>query len=155
LITLAQMHNGIAGYPIGGSLALAESVAQRYHDLGGQINYEARGTEILVEHDRAGGGRLAGGTEHSADLIISAADGRTTIFELLGGRYVNEHILDYYKTMPLAPSIIQIALGVNRDFSAEPPALCFPLGQPLHFGDLRHDRLTVKHYCFDPTMAPP
>jgi phytoene dehydrogenase-like protein len=50
---------------------------------------------------------------------------------------------------------MQIALGVDRDLSHEPPALCFPLARPLDFGDLQHDRLTIRHYCFDPTMAPP
>ncbi|MFN8486197.1 MAG: NAD(P)/FAD-dependent oxidoreductase [Caldilineaceae bacterium] len=154
LITLAQMHNGIAGYPIGGSLDLAERIAHRYHALGGRIHYEARVTEILVENDQAVGVRLADGTEQRADLVISAADGRTTIFDLLGGRYVDAAIQDAYQTMPLAPSILQVALGVARDFSQEPPALCFPLCQPINFGDLVHDRLTMRHYSFDPTMAP-
>lgn len=155
LITLGQMSNKMAGYPIGGSLDLAERIAHRYRDLGGHVEYEARVTKILVDQDRAVGVQLADGTEHHADLVISAADGRATIFDLLGGQYVDEHIHDYYQTLPLAPSIMQVALGVNRDFSQEPPALCFPLPQPLDFGDLRHDRLTMRHYAFDPTMAPP
>jgi len=154
LITLAQMHNGIAGYPIGGSLDLAECIAHRYHDLGGQIHYEARVAEILVENDQAVGVRLADGTEQRADIVISAADGRATLFDLLGGRYVDAARQDAYQTMPLAPSILQVALGVARDFSQEPPALCFPVCPPIHFGDLVHDRFTMRHYCFDPTMAP-
>ncbi|MEZ4736494.1 MAG: NAD(P)/FAD-dependent oxidoreductase [Caldilineaceae bacterium] len=154
LITLAQMSNKMAAYPIGGSLDLAERIARRYRDLGGQIQYEARVIKILVKHDCAVGVQLADGTEHYADMVISAADGRSTIFDLLGGHYVDEHIHDYYGTMPLAPSIIQVALGVDRDFTAEPPALCFPLSHPLDCGDLRHDHLTVRHYAFDPTLAP-
>lgn len=155
LITLAQLSNGIAGYPLGGSLDLAESVARRYQALGGQVEYGAHVMQILVENDRAVGVRLADGSEQRADLVISAADGRSTIFELLGGRYVDQQSAAIYQTMPIAPAIVQIALGVARDFSHEPPALCFPLPQPLDFGDLRHDRLTVRHYCFDPTMADP
>ncbi|MCX6047033.1 MAG: NAD(P)/FAD-dependent oxidoreductase [Chloroflexi bacterium] len=154
LITLAQMHKGIAGYPLGGSLALAESITHRFLKLGGQIDYEARVTEILVEADHAVGVRLADGTEHRADYVLSAADGRTTIFDLLGGRYVDAALQNTYQTMPLAPSILQIALGVAHDFASEPPALCFPLAQPIDFGDLRHQRLTMRHYCFDPSMAP-
>jgi phytoene dehydrogenase-like protein len=155
LITLAQMSNHMAGYPIGGSLDLAERIAHRYRDLGGEIHYDARVTKILVKDNCAVGVQLADGTETYADLVISAADGRSTIFDLLGGQYVDEHIHDYYGTLPLAPSILQIALGVNRDFAQEPPALCFPVPQPLDFGDLRHDHLTVRHYAFDPTLAPP
>ncbi|MCE7981917.1 MAG: NAD(P)/FAD-dependent oxidoreductase [Caldilinea sp. CFX5] len=155
LITLAQMSNQMAGYPIGGSLDLAERIARRYRDLGGQAEYGARVTKILVKKNCAVGVQLADGTEHFADLVISAADGRSTIFDLLGGQYVNARLQDYYGTLPLAPSIIQVALGVKRDFSNEPPALCFPVAQPLDFGDLRHDHLTVRHYAFDPTLADP
>lgn len=153
LITLAQMHSKLVGYPIGGSLDLAERMARRYRQLGGQIEFEARVTKILVENNAAVGVQLADGSQHRADMVVSAADGRSTIFDLLGGAYVNADIHDLYETMPLAPSMMQIALGVNRDFSQQPPAVCFPLPQPLDFGDLRHDSLTVRHYAFDPTMA--
>lgn len=155
LITLAQMSNGMAGYPIGGSLDLAERIAHRYRDLGGQIRYDARVTKILVKNECAVGVQLGDGSEHYADLVIAAADGRSTIYELLGGRYVDATIADYYGTLPLAPSIIQIALGVKRDFSGEPSSLYFPVAPSLNFGDLRHESLTVRHYCFDPTLAPP
>jgi phytoene dehydrogenase-like protein len=30
----------------------------------------------------------------------------------------------------------------------------FPLDAPVWLGNIRHDRLVLKHYCFDPTMAP-
>lgn len=155
LITLAQMADRVAGYPIGGSLDLADRIADRYRALGGKLHFEARVTKILVKGDCAVGIELADGTVHYADLVISAADGRSTIYELLGGAYLNARIPDYYQTMPVAPSIMQIALGVDRDFSAEPSTLCFPLYQPLDFGDLRHETLTVRHYAFDPTMAAP
>ena len=31
----------------------------------------------------------------------------------------------------------------------------FPLPQPMTLGNLEQERLVLKHYCFDPTMAPP
>jgi phytoene dehydrogenase-like protein len=155
LITLAQLSNKTAGYPIGGSLALAERIAQRYEQLGGQIEYGARVAKIRVQQDRAVGVQLADGREYDADVVISAADGHSTIFELLDGCYVDAAIQEQYTTMPLAPAILQVALGVNRDFTQEPPARCFALPKPVDFGDLRHDDLTVRHYCFDPTLADP
>lgn len=155
LMTIAMMHDHEAGYPIGGSLAFAQDLARRYTALGGEIQYRARVTEILVEDDRAVGVRLADGSEHRADLVISAADGHSTIFDLLGGRYVNDTIHAYYDHLPVAKSLIQVSLGVNADFSAEPPSLSFPLPRPIVLGNIWHHRLVVKHYCFDPTMAPP
>ncbi|HOT89989.1 MAG TPA: NAD(P)/FAD-dependent oxidoreductase [Anaerolineae bacterium] len=155
LTTIALMNDHEAGYPIGGSLRLAEDLARRYLALGGEIHYKSRVTKILVENDRAVGVRLEDGSEHRADIVISAADGHSTIFELLEGRYVNQRIRTYYRRLPVAKSILQISLGVNRDFSHEPPALSFPLAHPIYLGNVRHERLVVKHYCFDPTMAPP
>jgi len=155
LTTLAMMNDREAGYPIGGSLQFAQDLAGRYLALGGEIRYRARVAQVLVVDDLAVGVRLEDGTELRADIVISAADGRSTIFDLLGGRYVDETIRGYYRDLPAAQSILQVSLGVTRDFSGEPPALSFPLHKPVVVGNIRHDRLVLKHYSFDPTMAPP
>jgi phytoene dehydrogenase-like protein len=155
LTTLAMMNDREAGYPIGGGLQFAQDIAQRYLELGGEVHYRSRVTKILVEKDRAVGVRLEDGSEHRADIVISAADGRSTIFDLLAGRYVNDRVQSYYRDLPLAESILQVSLGVARDFSSEPPVINFPLKQPIALGNIPHSRLVLKHYCFDPTMAPP
>ena len=49
-----------------------------------------------MEDDRAVGVRLEDGSEHRADRVISAADGHSTIYGMLGGRYTNEMIEQYY-----------------------------------------------------------
>ena len=90
LMILAWMHRKSAGYPVGGSLEFSRSIERRYLDLGGTIHYRAPVAEILVDHDMAVGVRLADGTEHRSDITISAADGHATIFDLLGGRYIDE-----------------------------------------------------------------
>jgi phytoene dehydrogenase-like protein len=154
LSTLAMMHDREAGYPVGGSLRFAEDLAKRYLALGGEIRYKSRVESILVENDRAVGVRLADGSEHRADIVISAADGHSTIFDLLGGRYLDNKVRSYYRDMTVAKSILQISLGVDKDFSNECPSINFPLAQPIYLGNVRHERLVVKHYCFDPTMAP-
>ncbi|NQS88637.1 NAD(P)/FAD-dependent oxidoreductase, partial [Patescibacteria group bacterium] len=101
LITLAWLHQKTAGYPVGGSLEFARAIEQRYLDLGGEINYKSPVTKILVKNDQAIGVRLANGTEHHADIIISAADGHTTIFNMLNGEYINNKIQGYYDQLPV------------------------------------------------------
>ena len=154
LSTLGMMNDREAGYPIGGSLRLAEDLAKRYLAIGGEIRYKSRVESILVENDRAVGVLLADGSEHRADIVISAADGHSTIFDLLGGRYLDNKVRSYYRDMTVAKSILQISLGVGKDFSDECPSINFPLAQPIYLGNVRHERLVVKHYCFDTTMAP-
>ena len=154
LMTLASMHTHEAGYPLGGSLALAQDLARRFTDLGGQIQYRSRVTRILVEKHRAVGVELEDGRIHRGDVVISAGDGRSTIFDLLGGLYADGKVRKHYKQLTVAHAILQISFGVKRDFSAEPSMLSFPLRQPIYLGNLRLERLVLKHYCFDPSMAP-
>jgi phytoene dehydrogenase-like protein len=164
LTTLANMNDREAGYPIGGSLALSQDLARRYEALGGHVHYRSRVTKILTKGRMGGGLRgddiavgveLEDGSQHVADVIISAADGHSTIFDLLGGRYLDDTIRDYYTTLPLARSLIQVSLGVARDFCQEPPSVDFALPEPVTLGVTAHKRMVLKHYCFDPTLAPP
>ena len=102
------------------------------------------------------GVRLADGTEHHAGTVISAADGRTTIFDMLGGAYANDQIRDYYAQPPRSQEHgILVSLGVARDLSDEPHAVTYLLEQPITIAGEERERLTVEHYCFDPLMAPP
>jgi phytoene dehydrogenase-like protein len=157
------MNDREAGFPIGGASHLSQDLAERYLALGGEIRCRARVDKILVErspngsrgHDRAVGVRLQDGSEHYADIVLSAADGRSTIFDMLEGRYVDETVRSYYSELLPASSVLKISLGVARDFSGEPTSIDFPLRQPIVLGNVPHDRLVLKHYCFDPTMAPP
>lgn len=154
LITLVQLSRKEAAYPIGGSLDLALRMAKRFRQLGGEIRYEARVTEILTEAGRATGVRLADGTTLEADIVISAADGRKTLYEWLGGRYVDPALHRLYHSLPLSPSILFISIGLKRDCMNLPPAWSFSLAAPLDFGDRLQRRLTLRHYAFDPTLAP-
>jgi phytoene dehydrogenase-like protein len=154
LITLANLHNQNSGWPVGGSLEFARAIEQCYLDLGGEVQYKTRIEKILVEYDRAAGVRLTDGTEHSADMVISAADGHTTIYDMLDGKYLNKKIRGYYDEWPLYEGYIQISLGVARDFSNEPHALILPFEEPINVGDETRSWAHLRHYCYDPAMAP-
>ena len=145
-----------AGYPVGGSLEIARAIQQRYLDLGGEIHYKSPVAKILVENDQAVGVRLADGTEHRSDTVISAADGRTTIFDMLDGKYIDDKIQGYYDNLPTMPPLIYIGLGVARSFD-EPYSVFgtyYPLDEPVTIAGQELKRLPVHIYSFDPTLAP-
>jgi phytoene dehydrogenase-like protein len=154
LSLLAYMHKGNAGFPTGGSLAFAQAIERRYMDLGGQIHYKAQVERILVENDRAAGVRLYDNAEVRGDVVISAADGHTTIFDMLDGRYVSGRLRRLYANLPIL-SQIQLSLGVDRDLSAEPHWVTYLLPEPITIAGEPRPELGVKHYCFDPSLAPP
>ena len=120
IIPMAYVRQKTAGYPLGGSLNLSKTIEQRYLDLGGKVSYKSRVAKIMVENDKAIGIRLTDGTEHYGDIIISAADGRTTIYDMLEEKYINDKIKGYYKNLPLFPPLLHVAFGISRTFEELP-----------------------------------
>ena len=96
------------------------ALAKRYRDLGGEIHYDSRVEKILVENDKAVGIRLTDGSEHRAGRVVSAADGYTTIFKMLDGKYADEKTREPYEKWPVFPPLLFVGLGVNRTFENEP-----------------------------------
>jgi phytoene dehydrogenase-like protein len=155
MLTLAWMHKKAAGYPIGGSMRFALQLARRYRRLGGHIHYRQRVEKILTEGGRALGIRLADGTEIRGDYVISAADGHTTLYRMLEGRYFTPKLERFYQNMPTFPSLIFVALGIARPMQEHPHALIFPLGAPIPLDpDTTLTELPMRSMHFDPTLAP-
>ena len=157
LFTFAYLHNRNAGYPIGGSMPMSKALADRYLKLGGEINYKKRVEKIIVEENIAVGIRLIDGSEHRAGRVISGADGHSTIFKMLEGKYADEKIREPYEKWPIFQPLIFIGVGVNRSFNEEPLSVSgfsYPLRQPVEIGDAVRNRLYIHIYNHDPAMAP-
>ena len=160
LANLAAWHSHHAGWPRGGSLEFARAIERRYRELGGEVHYRSRVDKILVDtrsaSHRAVGVRLAGGEEYRAGTVVSAADGYSTLFRMLGGEYTTGAIRAYYAAPPERQEHgILVALGVDRDLSGAPHAVTYLLDQPVTLAGEARQRLTVEHYGFDPALAPP
>ena len=136
------------------SLAFAQALAKRLESLGGKISYRADVDKILVENDRAVGLRLVDGTEHRADITVSAADGHSTIFKLLGGRYADAAIRKRYETHPLFEPIVIVSFGVNRSFPGEPSAHSIKQTCIVNTGDCPQDMFYYKIFNENPSFAP-
>jgi phytoene dehydrogenase-like protein len=154
LFTMAWMHRRVAGYPVGGSMKFGRMIADKYRELGGDISFNARVDKIVVEDGKARGVVLKNGESIPADIVISAADGYSTIFHMLDGKFVDDEIAGYYQNMTTFPSLVQISLGVARSFEGEAGYLVFPLKRPIYIDETEtaHD-LHVRIFNFDPTLA--
>ncbi|MDP4223533.1 MAG: NAD(P)/FAD-dependent oxidoreductase [Bacteroidota bacterium] len=143
-----------AGAPLGGSQKVAFHIADLYKRLGGEIYCNNRVTDLIIENDRAAGIRLKDGSEHRADSIIWAGDGHTLIFDILGGKYMNDRIRNMYeKWIPVKP-IVHVMIGVNMDLSNEPHRIIFEPDEPVTIAGREYRWITVLHHCFDKSMAP-
>jgi len=144
-----------AGVPLGGSQKVIFDMAERYEQLGGEIRYKSRATELITLNDQAIGVRLEDGREIMADEVVWAGDGHRLIYEILGGRYLNDEIKDMYTNwIPVKP-MVHVAIGVGQDMSREPHCVIFELDKPITIGGDEHRWMSVLHHSFDPSMAPP
>lgn len=159
---LASHANLSAGVPEGGSLGLAKSIEARYRRLGGQVHYNAKVEEILVEDDRAVGVRLSDGREFRADIVVSAADGYTTMMRFLKGRYLNDTFRKLYtetinEPHMVFPGYFIAFLGLDKPFPEGEPCTTYLL-EPEEAEEMigiRHPSINVqfrsRHY---PELAP-
>lgn len=132
LLFLSGFYLGDLGWPKGGSLQFSRKIAKRFTDLGGKLNQSAQVEKIIVEEDKAVGVILLDGSEHRADVIVSAADGHGTIYKMLDGKYTNETINRYYQSYSQEQGFgLQVFLGLNRDLSDEPHAIALLLDEPV------------------------
>ncbi|MEO3975588.1 NAD(P)/FAD-dependent oxidoreductase [Streptomyces sp. CAU 1734] len=159
---LASHANLSAGVPEGGSLGLAESIERRYRRLGGEVTYNAKVEEILVENDRAVGVRLSDGRELRSDIVVSACDGHTTMMKLLGGRYLNDAYRRLYTTTIREPGMVfpgyfTLFLGLRREFPEGDPCTTHLLDDATaaELTGIRHPSINVqfrdRHY---PELSP-
>ena len=158
VLPLAQNATNSIGYPIGASQEFSQAIERRYTDLGGTIQYGSKVRRIIVENEQAVGILLENGDEHRADYVVSAADGHSTIFDMLEGKYINAKIKGYYDNLPLFPPLVHVALGVNRSFDdlpSTPFGTNYLLEKPVDIAGKELSFLKgVRCYNFDPTLAP-
>ena len=156
ILSLAWMNEGNAGYCIGGARSLIRLIEEKIAVLGGKIRFNARVTRILIEDNAAVGVQLAGGETIRADWVISAADGHTTHFDLLGGRYLDKATRRLYEHGDTFASYIQVSLGVACDLRDRPPMTSRILEKPIAVDPgTEVDTVGFRFFHFDPTFAPP
>jgi phytoene dehydrogenase-like protein len=154
IMMFAWFNQKNAGYLIGGSLPMAKRMTSRFLDLGGILRIRSRVKKIIVENDIAKGVILTDGTEIMADYVISAADGHSTIFEMLEGRYVNKKISKAYENWELFTPIVQVSFGINKKIDSEVPVEMWITGDQMIGRTKTKNGYSFMNYGFDHTMSP-
>jgi phytoene desaturase len=110
---------------------------------------------VIVENDSARGVRLDDGSEHHADIVVSAADGRTTIFGWLAGQYKDKKIEERYRTWNPGYSMVTVSLGVGREFPGVAPLRTIMLREPLTSFGRPVDQVVMRTLNYGDVFAPP
>ena len=157
IMTLVWRHKKATGYPKGGAIHISRLMENRYKQVGGNIHFKSKVNMILVEDNNVKGIELENGVKYFADIIVSAADGHTTIYKMLDGKYKDKNIIERYEgdVFQTIDKTLYVSVGVNKDFSNQPHKLYFPLDRPIKMDPMTElDVLEISHYCDDPSAAP-
>lgn len=121
----AVLHLGLAAhyfrgayYPEGGGQVIADRLAERIESLGGAVHLRRPVERILVENGRACGVRLAGRAGEGprdvrAKLVISNADLRRTLLELVGPEHLPSSWVVRAEKFEMAAALFMTFLGVE------------------------------------------
>lgn len=156
VMSMAGMHVGDSGYPVGGSRALAKRMEHRYLELGGQVSYKSRVESIIVENGSAKGIRLGSGDEVSGDIVISCADAYATLNKMLDDKYTPDMYRNLFDNPKkhYTPTCSLVFLGLNCEIKEPWRGVNIRREQPASIGGKIMSDVSLLNYSFDETLAP-
>jgi phytoene dehydrogenase-like protein len=154
IMMLAWFNQKNAGYLIGGSLPMTQRMTKRYLDLGGKLRTKSKVTKILVDNNVTKGVILGDGTEIRSDYVVSAADGHSTIYDMLGGKYLDKKISNAYDKWELFTPIVQVSFGINSRIESQVPVETWLIKDQMIGKTKTINGYSLMNYSFDKTMAP-
>ncbi len=155
ILMLGWYHDKNAGYLIGGSLPIAGRMSKRYRELGGKLTLNTKVEKIIIENNKAVGVLLSDGRELRADIIIGAADGHTTLYKMLSGKYITPEFENAYKNFKRFTPFVQISFGITEEVKSENVMMTYWV-KPFKIGNFmaREGYYIMNQSMHDPTLAP-
>ncbi|MFX1298468.1 MAG: phytoene desaturase family protein [Promethearchaeota archaeon] len=103
-----------SAYPIGGCIAIPEAYVQGIRKYGGTVQLNAEVKRIIIEGDKATGVELQNGTSHFADIIISNADIKNTVENLVGKKFFPKEYIARVKNLTYAQHCLAIKVALDK-----------------------------------------
>lgn len=112
-----------AYYPEGGGQVLAASLVEVIEGHGGQVRTRCRAERILVEDGRVAGVQIRDEPEPvTAPLVISNADYRRTVLDLVGPEHFPAGVVKRTRAATMGLPFVTLYLGLKRPLPARPNA---------------------------------
>lgn len=102
-----------SGYPLGGCGALAYAIAEGITEMGGVIKTNVPVDKIIVDNKVARGVR-AGGEEYLADIVISNADIKHTMTDLVGEDQLDEKYVSRINGLEYSYSALTLRIALDK-----------------------------------------
>jgi phytoene desaturase len=156
-------------YAMGGTGSIVDALAKLFTELGGKIHLSAEVDEITVNETtrRVTGVRLADGSHHEADSVVSNADVAFTYRNMIDKRYRRKYTDPKLEKMHYSMSLFVYYFGTDRQYRDTQPELAHHniilgprykelLDDIFHAQTLAEDFSLYLHMpsLTDPSMAP-
>ncbi|SHI90554.1 Phytoene dehydrogenase-related protein [Dethiosulfatibacter aminovorans DSM 17477] len=150
-----------SGYPIGGCGAITNAYVKAIESKGGEIKNNAKVDSIVIEDNRAVGVKV-GDIIYEADTVISNADIKATVFNLVGQDYFDSDYIKYVKDLEYSWTGPVVRVALDEKISDIKMLTQFgSLKQKEYYGNMEKgimpDELNLFLVCpsnFSPTVAP-
>ncbi|MDJ0900536.1 MAG: carotene isomerase [Xenococcus sp. MO_188.B8] len=123
-MVFSDRHYGGINYPKGGVGQIAQKLVTGLEKHGGEIQYKARVTQILLDKGKAVGVKLANGQEYYAQRIVSNATRWDTFEKLLSPDKMPAQEKRWQQRYQKSPSFLSLHLGVHTEV--------LPIGTECH-----------------------
>lgn len=114
-MVMCDRHYGGINYPVGGVGRIAQELADGLVEFGGELQYKANVTRILMEKGKAVGVELSNGKKLYAKTVISNATRWDTFEKLLKSEDMPEEERNFQKLYQKSPSFLSIHMGVKAE----------------------------------------
>ncbi len=107
-------------YPKGGMANYSKKLADFFTSKGGTIIYGKKAKKILVKDQKVAGVLLDDGKEILCDWLISNADVKKSMLELIDEKHLDSEYLKFISDLKQSHSGVMLFLGVDMDLSNYP-----------------------------------
>jgi phytoene desaturase len=104
-------------YAMGGTGAIVNGLGRLFDELGGKVHLNTEVSEIIIRDGRAAGIKLADGTEHEADVVVSNGDVAFTYHYLIPEQYRRKYTNRRIEKMRYSNSLFVIYFGTKRRYT--------------------------------------
>lgn len=106
-----------AYFPVGGGQMLAATLVEVLEANGGVLHTKGRVSKILVEDHAVRGVELADGATHHAPLVVSNADYRRTLLELVGAEYLSKATVRVTREAEMGLPFATLYVAVDKELA--------------------------------------
>ncbi|MGL6235472.1 MAG: phytoene desaturase family protein [Segniliparus sp.] len=110
------IHGG-SWYPKGGGQTLSAHLADVVRSYGGEIRVNAFVDKIVIESGRAAGVRLRDGTHYSAPVVVSGADIKKTMLQMVGEEHISRRYARRIAKYKMATPFFNAYIGLNTNLA--------------------------------------